>query len=167
MSTHQISILGANTIPDSVGNVFFEPYPIKATNDFWNHLSCIFNDTATKDSLYGLFTVPQNYVGTPKFYPIWTSTATTGNVVWEMVYRTIGGDDTTSLDQTTAEETLTVTDAAPSATDRRLTPSMAATAGNFAAGETVEFRLSRDGTAADTMAAAAQLHALVFEYTDA
>lgn len=166
MATHRISIIGANFIPDSSGNVFFEPYPIKATNDFWKYLVLVFNDTATKDSAYGQFMVPQNYVGSAKFYVVWTSTATTGNVVWEMAYRTVGGDDTTSLDQATAEETLTVTDAAPTATDRRLTPSMTATDANFAAGETVQFRISRDGTAADTMAAAAQIHDLIFEYAD-
>lgn len=166
MATHRISILGPNTLPDTSGNVFFEPYPVKATNDFWKYLIAIFNDTATKDALYTQFMVPQNYVGTAKFYVIWTSAATSGNVVWEIAYRTVGGDDTTSLDQATAEETVSVTDAAPTATDRRMTPSMTPTAGNFAAGETVQVRLARDGTAADTMAAAAQVHDLIFEYAD-
>lgn len=167
MSTYQLSILGPNTNPDTSGNVFFEPYPLKATNDIWKMLVAIFNDTATKLSLYGQFTVPQNYVGGGTFVFIWTAQLTTGNVVWTVDYRTVGGDDTTSLDQATAEETLSVTDAAPTATDRRLTPSVAATAANFAAGETVEFFVSRDGASgSDTMAGAATLVDVLFQYTD-
>lgn len=168
MATHRISCLTGNVLPDTSGNVWFEPYPNYATNDFWKHGHFIFKDTATKDALYSLFQVPMNYVGTAKFYVIWTSTATSGNVVWEIAYRDVGGDDTTSLDQSTAQETLTITDAAPTATDRRLAPSATATAGNFTAGDTVEIKISRDGTSAsDTMAASAQIADVIFEYADA
>lgn len=168
MATHQIPILGFNTVPDTSGNVWLEPYSIVATNDAWLHLIARFKDSATKDKLYGVFTVPQNYVGTAAVIPVWSSTATSGNVVWEFGYRTVGGDDTTSLDQAGTEETATVTDAAPGAANRRLTPSISPTAGNFSAGETVEFYIARDGSSgSDTMAADAQLHALVFQYADA
>lgn len=166
MATHQMSILGANTVPDSSGNVFQEPFSIKATNDQWKNLVYIFLDTATRDLLYGTFIVPQNYVSNAKIYPHWTSTATTGNAIWDFDYRTVGGDDTTSLDQAGTEEALTVTDAAPGAALRRMTPVMTATAANFAAGETVEFLLARDGVSADTIAAALILFDLIFEYTD-
>ena len=167
MATQRIPILGFNTLPDTSGNVFFEPYTVKATNDFWKHGHFIFLDTATKDSLYGKFEIPANYVSSAKWYIVWTSTATTGNVVWEMAYRVVGGDDTTSLDQSTAVETQSVTDAAPTATDRRLNPTITPTAGNFSAGQTCELRFSRDGTSgSDTMAASAQLVSLLFEYTD-
>jgi hypothetical protein len=168
VATHWQSILGHATLPDTSGNVFWEPYSVKATNDQWRHGVWIFNDTATRLLLYGQFVVPQNYVGSAKVYPVWTSTATTGNVVWDFDYRTVGGDDTTSLDQAGTEEALTVTDAAPTAAHRRLTPSMTPTAGNFSAGETVEFLLARDGAnASDTMAAAVILFDLLFEYADA
>ena len=166
MATQRISILGANTVPDASGNVYFQPYNIVATNDVWRHLVVIFADSATRDLLYGQFEVPQNYVGNAKIYPIWTAQVTSGNVVWDFDYRTVGGDDTTSLDQSGVEEALTVTDAAPTATDRRMTPSMTATAANFAAGETVTFLLARDGASADTLAGAVTLFDLIFEYTD-
>ena len=167
MASHELPILGALTLPDSSGNVYPQPYPVLATNDLWKHGTFLFLDTATKDSLYGTFTAPRNYVATPQAILIWTSTAITGNVVWEFAYRGVGGDDTTSLDQATAVETVSATDAAPTATDRRLRLAITLTAANFAAGDTVEFRLSRDGSSAsDTMAATAQLHGLLFAYTD-
>lgn len=169
MATHRIPILGANTNPDPAGTnpPFFEPYGIKATNDAWQHLNCIFNDTATKDKLFGLLNVPKNYVGTAKIIVVWSSTATSGNVVWEFAYRSVGGNDTTSLDQSGVEETATATDAAPGAANRRLEVEIALTSANLAADETIEFYLARDGSSgSDTMAAAAALFQLFFEYSD-
>ena len=168
MATHRIPILGAATFPtDTAGNVFFEPYSIKATNDVWKRLVCVFNDTATRIGLAGGLTVPKNYVGNAKIIVVWTSTATTGNCRWEFDYRTVGGDDTTSLDQTGTEESVGVTDAAPGAAHRRLEAPMTLTATNLSVDEEVEFELFRDGAdAADTMAAAALVFAALFEYTD-
>lgn len=167
MATHRISILGWPTLPDTSGNVFFEPYTIKATNDVWGRLVAVFNDTATRIGLAGGFTVPKNYVGTAKLIIVWTTTATTGAVVWDFEYRAVGGDDTTSLDQAGTQESLTVTDTAPGAANRRMETSITLTAGNFAVDNEVEFNFYRDGTdGADTLAAAALGVALLFEYTD-
>lgn len=153
--------------PDASGGVFAEPYSIKATNDVWNRLVWVFNDTATRIGLHGGFTVPKEYVADPKLVVVWTATAITGNCRWEADYRTVGGDDTTSLDQSGTEESVGVTDAAPGAAHRRLEAILALTPANFAADEEVEFTLFRDGAdAADTMAAAALLFSLLFEYTD-
>jgi hypothetical protein len=168
MATFRIPILNGNTLPDTSGNVFYEPYNIKATNDLWRHGHWIFNDTATDLFLYGLFNVPKNYVGTASIIIVWTSTATSGNVVWGFDYRAVGGNDAESLDQGTAQESGTVTDAAPGATDRRLETSISLTGSNIVADDTVEFILSRDGTSgSDTMAAAAQIVGLYFQYADA
>jgi hypothetical protein len=170
MATFQMSILGAASVPDATGRCFMEPYSIKATNDLFRHMVFVFNDPSSSEAhgIYGVFLIPQNYVGTPRVYPVWTSTATSGNVKWDFDYRAIGGDDTESLDQNSFQQQLTVTDAAPSATNERNTPSLSLTAGNLAAGDTVEFYLTReDGGGVDTMAAAATLHDLIFEYADA
>lgn len=171
MATHQISILGPSTCPDPAsGNVFMENYLVKATNDIFKHLVFVFNDTATKDPLYGTFLVPQNYVGTSKILVEWTSTATTGNVVWEFAYRNIASDDSASLDQATVQETPSgLTDVAPTAANNRLIAAggISPTSANFTVGSRVEFKLSRDGTSgSDTMAAAAQLVDLIFQYSD-
>ena len=169
MATHQISILSGNTVPDTTGRCWWETYDVAATNDVWKFLIVRFKNPAGGQAhgIYGQFTVPQNYVGTAAVIPIWTSTATTGNCRWRLTYRTVGGDDTTSLDQTTNEQQVSVTDAAPGAAHRRLTPSLSPTAANFAAGETVEFLFERnDDTATDTMAADAFLFDLIFQYAD-
>ncbi len=168
MATHQVDALGGpNPSGGGAGAVFPEPYAIKATNDKWNPLVWVFNDTATKDGLHARFVVPQDYVGSPVFIPVWTATVTSGNVALELQYRAVGGDDAESLDQSTAQETLTVTDAAPSAAHERNTPSMSATAANIAAGDLVELILFRDGTSgSDTMASALILFGLIFQYAD-
>ena len=168
MATHRISILGANTNPDASGGVFFEPYSIKATNDVFRHMVLVFNNSNAVEGCYGAFVVPANYVGSPVFKVYWTTTATTGDIKMDMDYRAIGGNDTESLDQGTFQEALTVTDTAPSATDERMEATMSATAGNFAADDIVEFFLTRESSnAADTLAAAITVHAVMFEYADA
>lgn len=160
-------------MPDSSGNCWFEPYSILATNDVWAGMVARFGSSnaaqpTTRIGLTGRFTVPQNYVSGAIIIPVWTATLTSGNVVWDLDYRTVGGDNTTSLDQTGNEESISVTDAAPGAAHRRLTPSLDPTDGNFSPGETVLFTLFRDGTdAADTMAGSAILLDLLFQYADA
>lgn len=168
MGTHRISIMGSLR-PDSSGRAFFEPYDVKATNDLFKHFVGVLNDPAGGQAhgFYGRFNVPKNYVGTPKVYPVWTSTAIVGNCKLDFDYRAIGGDDAESLDQASFQEALALTDAAPSAAHERNTPSFTLTAANLAADDTVLFYLTReDGAGTDTMAAAALLHDLIFEYTD-
>jgi predicted carbohydrate-binding protein with CBM5 and CBM33 domain len=169
MATRVISILGSNTVFDSTGRAFAEPFSVKATNDIYRNLVAIFNNPGTDEAhgFYGQFTVPQNYVGGATIIPVWTSTDTTGNARYRFSYRTVGGDDTTSLDQASHEEQVSVTDAAPTAALRRLTPSMALTAANLTAGETVEFLFERlDDSGTDTLAAATILFDLLLQYTD-
>lgn len=176
MATHRLDRLHVGCIPDiteTTGECFPEPYSLRATNDTWRHQIWRFGSAlaaapTVRHGFFGVFEVPQNYVGTPVLRVHWTSTITTGNVVWDFDYRTVAGDDTTSLDQLAVEEAVTVTDAAPTATDRQLIATVALTAANFTAGDTVLFGFFRDGAdAADTMAGSAQLHNLVFSYADA
>jgi len=144
-----------------------EPYNIKATNDVWDRLVLIFADTSTRIGLAGGFTIPKNYVGAPKIIVVWTTTAVSGDVVWDMDYRAVGGDDTESLDQTGNQESVTVTDTAPSAAHERMEASMTLTAGNLATDDEFEFEFFRDGAAADTIAASVIVFNLLFEYSDA
>ena len=168
MATHRISLLGSDLLPDSSGNVFFEPYTVKATNDVFKHGVWVFNDTATKLQIFGTCPIPKNYVGTASIILVWTSTATTGNVVWDADYRAVGGNDAESLDQATFQESVTVTDAAPAAANNRLEVSVSLTSANLAADDTLEFAIGRDGAdSADTMAAAAILVDVLLQYNDA
>ena len=167
MATHRISMLRGDLLPDTSGNTFWEPATVKFTNDRWKYGVWIFNDTATRLELFGTFNVPRNYVGTALIKVVWTATAVAGNVVWDFDYRGVGGDDAESLDQTLEQEALTVTDVAPTAALRRLEASMTVTSANLAVDDTVQFLISRDGvSASDTMAAAAILHDVIFQYND-
>ena len=168
MATHRRAILGFATLPDNSSDVFFEPYSVKATNDVWKRLVLIFNDSGTRIGLRGAFNVPKDYVGAPKIIVVWTAIATTGDVEWDFDYRAVGGNDTESLDQAGTQESVNLNDTAPSAIHERMEAILAVTAGNFAADDTVLFELFRDGTdGGDTMAAAAIVHEVIFEYSDA
>lgn len=168
MATIRRSVLGFATVPDDAGEVFFEPYDVKATNDVWKRLVAIFNDTSSRKGLRGAFNVPKDYVGAPKIIVVWTATANSGDVEWDFDYRAVGGDDTESLDQTGTQESVNVADTAPSLIHERMEASLALTAGNLAADDTLLFELFRDGSdAGDTMAAAAIVHDVLFEYSDA
>ena len=169
MATRRIPILGHATTPDNSGDVFLEPYPIKATNDVWGGLVVVFNDSGNRDGLRGWFSVPQDYVDTANLIVIWTAAvATAGDVEWDYDYRAVGGNDIESLDQAGTQESVNANDTAPSAVNERMEISIALTDGNFAVGDTVEFELFRDGTdGGDTMSDAALLFGLEFEYADA
>ena len=168
MATHRRSILGFATVPDDSGDVFFEPYSVKATNDVWKRLVLIFNETSSRRGLRGAFNVPKDYVGSPKIIVVWTAIATSGDVEWDFDYRAVGGNDVESLDQTGTQQSVNIADTAPSAIHERLEAVLALTAANLAADDTVLFELFRDGVdAGDTMAAAAIVHDVLFEYSDA
>ena len=167
-ATHRIPILGWATIPEGSGDVFFEPYDVKATNDVWDRLIIVFTDTAERDALHGSFTVPQNYVGTANLIVVWTSLATSGDVEWDFDYRAVGGNDTESFDQTGTQESVNSNDTAPSAANERMEITISLTNGNFATGDNVLFTLFRDGTdAGDTLSDNVLLFELYFEYDDA
>lgn len=167
MATIRIPILTHATTLDIQGNVFIDTYDNYATNDLYDGLIVAFADSAVKNVLHGRFYVPKNYVGTPLLIIVWTAIVITGNVVWDFDYSAIGGNDTESLDPSAHQQSVTVTDAAPGAVNRRLEVSISLTAGNFAADDTVEFMFSRDGTdAADTMAGTALLMDLYFQFND-
>lgn len=165
---------GATSDPtNSTDPAFTQPYSILATNDVWKHNVWIFgSNNAAQPSvrilIYRTFEVPSDYVGNPIWVINWTATLTSGNVVWDLDSRTVAGNDTASLDQASTEAALTVTDAAPTAANRRLEATITATAAHFTAGETVEFAFGRDGAdAADTMAGSGILFDLGFRYDNA
>jgi hypothetical protein len=172
MATHIIPILGANTVPDSSGNCWMEPYTVLATNDVWGFLVWRFgaaNDAAptTRIGLRGMFRVPTNYVDTAVILVEWTSTLTSNDVEWDFDYRAIGGDDAESMDQSGTQESVNNNDTAPSAAHERLVCSLDITDANLAAGDLVEFELFRDGTdGGDTLAGSAIVFGAYFSYAD-
>ncbi len=166
MATHRIPILSGNTYPDTSGNCYLNPYNNLATNDIWRQLHWNFANPSADIKLYGAFNVPKNYVGTAALIVVWTSTVTSGNFGIEFAYRAVGGNDSESLDQNTAQETVNTTDVAPGATDRRMEISLSLTSANLAADDTVEYYFARDDSA-DTLAGIVQVVDLFFQYSDA
>ncbi len=168
-ATHRIPILGWATVPEGSGDVFFEPFDVKATNDVWDRLIVIFTDTSERDALHGSFTVPQNYVSGADVVIVWTVVASTGNAVeWDFDYRAVGGNDAESFDQSGTQQSVNAADTGPSAAFERMEITIALTDGNFASGDNVSFTIFRDGTdAGDTIAASVLLFEVYFEYDDA
>jgi hypothetical protein len=155
-------LMGMSLNPDTSGNVFIEPYPIKATNDFFKQNVIVFNNPSADEVLYGSFELPVGATSGSVFKLVWTTTATSGTAQWSLKYRVVTGDNTNSLDQSTATETVTASPTAPGATDRRMETTFTPTNSNFATAGTVQWILTRVD-ASDTVAAAITVHALRFE----
>jgi hypothetical protein len=167
MATRRRSILGSNLKPDNSGDVTSRPFTTLATNDVWDPNVWVFADTATRIGLHGAFQVPEDYVSGAKFVFEWSTDQTSGDAVLEIDYRAVGGNDAESLDQAGTQESLSVTDTAPSAAWERMECEVAATGGNFTANDICLFQALRDGTAADTLAGNVVITNIFFEYQDA
>jgi hypothetical protein len=165
MATVIADVFGALQLPDTSGNVWAEPAALTQTNDRYPQLLWRYKDTGTKISVGFRFIVPNDYVGSPVFGLVWTSTATSGDVVWDLDYSCAAR--TASLDPSADEEALTVTSTAPGSSQTGVSPTVSATAANLSAGQVIQGSLSRDGASgSDTMAADAVLYGFYFQYAN-
>jgi hypothetical protein len=164
MATHRIPILGPGTVPDTSGEVFFQPYSVVDAGAVIDPLVLTFNDSGTKDGVRGSFRVPENYVGTAKLLVVWTANATSGTFVvdWSVLTRS-GAEDMGAAATRTTE---TVTDTKTGTAFAREEASLTLTDADYAAGDEVLFEMFRD-TVTDTMAAPAVVFGVYFEYADA
>lgn len=167
MATHRLSIIGhALAIDGALGEVFFEPWAVDAGTPLHDTLVLNFSATSTKDEIHGSFMVPENYVGTPLIRVLWTSAATTNDVVWDFDYNAV--TDTESMDPGAVDQAVTVTTTVDGTANDLNTSDLSLTASNFAAGDIVQFSLARDQSdSADTMANDAIVHDVLFQYADA
>lgn len=167
MATHRIPILGWATMPDNSGSVYPELMGTNfAVNNLSKHQLWVFANTAAAMELYGLFQVPQNYVGTAKVVLVWGTTATTGACVWDFDYDAAA--DAETLDPAAADESVTSTVTVPGTARLAKVTSINLTSANFAVGDTVQYIIRREGAdAGDTLAASAYLLGAYFEYADA
>jgi hypothetical protein len=164
MATHRIPILGFGTVPDASGEVFFEPYSVKDTGTVLDPLVLIFNDSGTVDGVRGSFTVPENYVGSPVLKIYWTANATSGTTQWDWSILVSGSTD--DMGAAAARTSETASDTKTGTAFALEIVSITLTAGDYTAGEIATFELFRD-TVTDSMAAAAIVFAVNFEYADA
>ncbi len=167
MATIYTSILGWEINAGSSGDVFPEPYSIKATNDRWKYLVWVFNNGASPAELFGGFRVPNDYVGSASIVALYTSTATTGSIVLAFNYRTVAsGVSGQSFDQTTQTESTSAAFSAPSAANLRRDAVIPLTSSSLTNGQKVQFEILRDPTSAsDDLAAAITLHGLYLGYS--
>jgi putative transposon-encoded protein len=165
MATHRLFIPATAFLPDTSGNCYPKPSSIDDTNDRFPHEILAFKDSGTRVGASAAFVVPKNYVGTPKGYVVWKSTATSGDVVWDVDTKAIA--DGESLDPTTDDDAQTVTATTP-ATARLREDSVVTFSGTYAADDAVLVSVYRDGVqAADTLATEALVEGFLFEYADA
>lgn len=164
MATHRLHFLDVLQ-PDSSGNVYWKPSTIDDANDRFPHPVLAFSDSGTKAKATGRLYVPKNYVGTAKIGLRWKTTATTGNAVFDVEYKSIAVAE--SLDPSTDDEALTVTDGAAWTARLANDAEVTLTSSNLAADDTLLVDIARDGAdAADTLAAEVQLVDAWLEYAD-
>lgn len=152
------SIMQGAVMPDTSGNVWFEPAALTQTNDLYPQLIARFKDTATNDSLGYGFTVPNDYVANtaPQICHTWTTTATVGNVTWNLKYNS--ASSTSTLDPVSSEENLTVTTTVSATSQTGVQSCFTLTASKLAANDYMQMVVQRagntttDNTAADTTA---------------
>lgn len=164
MATHRIPILGHATVPDASGDVFFQPYTVVDSGAVIDPLVLMFNDSGTKDGIRSSFRVPENYVGTAVLKVVWTANATSGTFIVDWTVLTRSGAEDMGAAATRSTETATDTKGGTAFTREEL--SLTLTDADYAAGDEVLFEMFRD-TISDTMAAAAAVFGVYFEYQDA
>lgn len=166
MASRDYVMFDSTTKPDTSGGVYQQPFSVEEATK-WDVQPFWFNNSGAQESLLGTFHVPSGYIvtGTTLFIPVWSTATTTASaqVRLSMDYRSVGGNDSESMDQATAQETVAISADKPTAAWNRLIPEMSATAANFASGDTVEWEFSRiSDHADDDLADKVGLWAIIF-----
>lgn len=161
-STHFITILQWNTVPDNSGLVFFEPYSISDTATTFDPLIARFNDSTQRISIASVFQVPENYDSSAQLIVTGTANASTGDMRVGLSYRTVSsGEDYGGAATSTA--TGTISKSATAFEQFREIIDLTST--DFARGDDVFYDLFRGGDdTLDTMAAAMLVMSARFRY---
>ena len=171
MTQFRLPILNWSTRPDDSGDSYFEPYDILATNDIVRRMILRMGrnnaaEPSVKSGVYGSFVVPRNYLQTPDPVVIvdWTSTVSSGNVVFQFEFAIAAGDDA-GLDPAGWSSVYRVTQNVGGANWRK-TAGIAISPGNWFSVDTlVNFYFTRLGTdAADNKPGSALVFDLAFQY---
>lgn len=121
-----------------------------------------FDDMAA-EYLWNRFKLPDDWTGTMSLALYWSTSATTGNVVWQLETACVADGESIDAGWNTAQ---TITDAAKGTTTRINVATLASvTTTGCAAGEIFKFRLFRNPAhASDTIAATARLYHFELTY---
>lgn len=169
MATHDLPILGASTVPDTSGDVFFEPIEIAIATTAAN-LSMLGVTmqfpTGSDIGLYGKFTIPQNYVGTPVLVIRGILDGNSGTVAFGL-QQTGGIADNETSDVVFESEDIASFDSSTYSDEDVFEETITITPGSaYVAGDEVHFFFYRDDSV-DTTAIELSLTGLFFRYQDA
>lgn len=167
MATHRLPIMGQGLMPDSTGECFWQPVDVAMTLATFAGSNGIMSlkDPSADTGFYGSFVVPQNYVGTAKFTVAGILDFTTGgNLQLGVEYLSL--TDNEAMDAAyTDDDTFTI-DSTGYTTEDIAIASVTVTAGDFTAGDVVQYFFRREFTS-DTHVGDFHVTGLYFEYNDA
>jgi hypothetical protein len=171
MSQFRLPIINWSTRPDDVGDCYFEPYDILATNDLARRMILRMgrNNAAqptVKSGVYGSFVVPRNYLTSvdPIFLVEWTSTVASGNVTFALDFAVVGAEGS-GMDPSSWVRSDKLPNQNVGGANQRKTNSITHPAGLFAIGSIVNFYFTRDGTdSLDNKSGSALVFDLSFQY---
>ena len=171
MATIRKSILGAMTMPDSSGEVYFQPMEVAMVSltaiAIDTLLCCTMEFPVGNDrGLYGKFDIPQDYAGTPEVVPIGVITANTG--ILGFGFRQISRSDNEPMDTSLEAEDITSISTTAHAAFDIITPASVISvtpAAAFVAGDEVFYFFYRDDSV-DTQTSDFHLTGLYFQYSD-
>lgn len=156
-------MIGEGLLPDSSGNVFWQPSSVIDANDRFPIEVLIFKDTATDLKASGLFQVRSTYTGASASIVVdYDCVPTTGKVKWQLTYKAIAVGE--SVDPSTDDESLTDNPTVPGTTLLMARSTFTLTPGNLVALDDVHWSLTRVGSdgANDTLAASVRVRAVRF-----
>jgi len=161
----RVTMLNGFTMPDSSGDVFMQPHSINAgVNGVWSHGVWLYSNGGARSGLHGSFNIPSDYVDGADVVIVWSTQEITEDVEWDFDYRSVGGNDAESLDNTIQTQVGT-NDTAPSVADERMELTIALTDGDIAANDTFQWILFRDtADAGDTIGTDTYVIDVLFEY---
>lgn len=152
---------------DTTGNCLWAPSAVFGTNNLVPGYVLQFKNNGAleiKSFVRGVV-IPSNYDGTTAvtIKIRWWSVATTGNVVWTASYRAIATAE--GGDQATFQQAVSATVAVSGTARTYSQASLTLTAGNIAAGDTLQIQIGRDkSSGSDTLADNALLDAAWLSY---
>lgn len=156
-TTTPISLFNGFTTPDSnctsSACSWVQPSIINAPASIYGGMVYIASSTTAKTGFYSLVHIPSNFASSTSQVSInWTATSTSNSVVFDFDYRCVGGNNTTSLYQTSWQESTTTTVANPSTAGYRKTTTFNLNTGYWcSADDSMELYITRDGAdGADT-----------------
>jgi hypothetical protein len=153
--------------PASTTGPYWQPSAILDANDLHDGIQVLaFPDGSTKIFASTRFRFPSDYGSSGQWVIRWKTTATTGNVVWDVDYNALAVGE--SADPSSYTQSQTVTSGADATARDIVEATITPTDSNFAAGDTVFVSVGRDlADGSDTMAATAELIEFGFNYTAA